>query len=76
MNQTQIEVVGKIFIVVGGRGRKCLICDGMFTPTQAASHATTVCYPSSADSERDEGTLDPCSPSLALIECSSSPGRA
>jgi len=31
MNQTQIEVVGKVFIVVGSRKRKCLVCDGIFT---------------------------------------------
>jgi hypothetical protein len=44
MEQKQIEVVGKVFVVVGGK-RRCLICDGMFTPTQAANHATAPCYP-------------------------------
>jgi hypothetical protein len=58
MEQHQIESVGKVFEVVGER-RKCLICERMFTPMQAANHATTICYPTSADSERDEGTLDP-----------------
>lgn len=54
MKQSQIEKVGKIFVVVGGM-RRCLICDGMFTPTQAANHAATTCFPTSADSEQDEG---------------------
>ncbi len=44
MEQKQIEVVGKVFVVVGGK-RRCLICDGMFTPTQAANHAAIPCYP-------------------------------
>ena len=38
---SQIEI-GKVFVVVGGK-RKCLICDGVFTPTQAAEHATAPC---------------------------------
>lgn len=42
MRQTQIEIVGKVIVVVGGK-RKCLICDGVFTPTQAAEHATAPC---------------------------------
>lgn len=53
MNQTQIEVAGKVFIVVGGRKRKCLVCDGILTPKQAANHAKTRCYPSRTDSEAD-----------------------
>jgi hypothetical protein len=73
--QTGIEVVGIVFVVVGAK-RKCLICDGIFTPTQAANRAMTVCYRSSADSEQSEGTLDPCSPSLPRIGSSSSPGQA
>jgi hypothetical protein len=44
MKKTQIEVIGKVFTVVGGK-RKCLICDGMFTARQAANHTTTPCYP-------------------------------
>ena len=70
MGQNQIEVVGKVFVVVGDK-RKCLICDGMFTPKQAANHAATVCFPSSTDGEQGEGTLDPCSPFLPRIESSS-----
>ena len=61
MNGRDSEQVGKVFVVVRGM-RRCLICDDMFTPMQAANHALTICYPTSADSERDEGTLDPCSP--------------
>lgn len=44
MEQEQIEVVGKVFVVVGSK-RKCLICDGIFTPTQAANHTVTICVP-------------------------------
>jgi hypothetical protein len=75
MEQQQIEVVGKVFVVVGGN-RKCLVCEGMFTPAQAANHATVPCYPTSEDSEWDEGTLDPCSPFLPPTDSSSSQGQA
>jgi len=40
--KSQIEIVGKVFIAVGGK-RKCLICGAIFTPTQAAQHATAPC---------------------------------
>jgi hypothetical protein len=33
-----IEIVGKVFIAVGGK-RKCLICGAIFTPTQAHAAA-------------------------------------
>jgi hypothetical protein len=46
MNQTQIETVGKVFVVVRGM-RQCLICESMFTPQQAAEHATAPCSPKS-----------------------------
>jgi hypothetical protein len=67
--------VGKVFVVVDGM-RRCLICDGMFTPTQAAHHSAIICVPPSTDSGQGEGTLDPCSPSLPPIDCSSSLGQA
>jgi hypothetical protein len=54
MKQTQIEIVGKVFVVVGGK-RKCLICEGMFSPRQAANHAMTICFPTSMKSEQHEG---------------------
>jgi hypothetical protein len=44
MEHQQIESVGKVFEVVGER-RKCLICERVFTPTQAANHATAPCRP-------------------------------
>lgn len=44
MKPTQIENVGKVFVVVGGM-RRCLICEGLFTPKQAAAHAIAPCYP-------------------------------
>jgi hypothetical protein len=46
MNQTQIETVEKVFVVVRGM-RRCLICDHVFTPKQAAEHATAPCSPKS-----------------------------
>jgi hypothetical protein len=36
--------VGKVFVVVAGK-RRCVTCNGMFTPTQAANHGATSCYP-------------------------------
>jgi len=42
MEERQMEIVGKVFVVVGSR-RSCLICDGMFTPTRAAAHAKVPC---------------------------------
>ena len=75
MEHSQIEVVGKVFQVVGEK-RRCLICEGMFTPAHAANHAKTLCCPSSPESEPDEGTLDPCSPSLSPIDFSCSQGQA
>jgi hypothetical protein len=44
MNRTRIETVGKVFVVAGSM-RRCLICDGTFTPRQAAEHAGTACCP-------------------------------
>lgn len=44
MEQEEIEMVGKVFVVVGGK-RKCLVCEGVFTPIQAANHAATICSP-------------------------------
>ena len=44
MEQKPIEVVGKVFVVVGGE-RRCLVCEGIFTPTQAAERAKTICRP-------------------------------
>ena len=49
MKEAQIETVGKVFIVVRGM-RRCLICDCVLPPTQAANHARTPCYPRSKDS--------------------------
>jgi len=49
MKQDQVEIVGKVFVVVRG-GRKCLICDGEFTRNEAAEHALTTCYPHTKES--------------------------
>jgi hypothetical protein len=48
MNRTQIETVGKVFVVVRGM-RRCLTCDDMFTTGQAAEHATAPCVPVAND---------------------------
>ena len=53
MKQIEIEMVGKVFVVVGGN-RKCLICDGLFTVKQASNHAPAPCYP------RTESSHDQC----------------
>ena len=53
MNKSQIEIVGKVFVVVRGM-RRCLICENVFTPTEAAEHAATPCYPSSAEPKQDK----------------------
>ena len=42
MKRTQIEIVGKVFVVVGGK-RKCLVCDELFPPEEASAHATAPC---------------------------------
>jgi hypothetical protein len=74
-NQTVVfgrpDKVGKIFCVLDNTMRLCLICDEVFTRQGAAEHATTQCHPHTKESELDEGTLDPCSPYLPLIESSS-----
>ena len=46
---TRTDQIGKVFIVVG-RDRRCLICDGLFTPLGAAEHAGTMCHPSAGES--------------------------
>jgi len=43
MEPKQIEIVGKVFVVVGAR-RRCLVCGESFTPTEAANHATAPCH--------------------------------
>jgi hypothetical protein len=41
--QQQIEMIGKVFVVACGI-RRCLICDRVFTPKEAAEHASVLCY--------------------------------
>jgi hypothetical protein len=74
MKETRDETVGKIFIVVRGM-RRCLICDSVFTPREAANHAITLCCPPTK-SEQGAAYTDPCSPFLPPIDSSSSPGQA
>ena len=42
---TRTDQVGKVFIVVGQRMRKCLVCDQFFTRRTASEHATVPCMP-------------------------------
>jgi len=41
----QTDQVGKVFIVVGQRVRKCLVCEELFTRRTASEHATVPCMP-------------------------------
>ena len=39
------DQVGKVFIVVGQRVRRCLVCEELFTRRTASEHATVPCMP-------------------------------
>jgi hypothetical protein len=39
------DQVGKVFVVVGQRVRKCLVCEELFTRRAAFEHATVPCMP-------------------------------
>ena len=39
------DQIGKVFIVVGQRVRKCAICEELFTRRAASEHATVPCMP-------------------------------
>jgi hypothetical protein len=39
------DQIGKVFIVVGQRVRKCLVCEELFTRRTASEHATVPCMP-------------------------------
>ena len=39
------DQVGKVFVVVGQRVRKCLVCEQFFTRRSASEHATVPCMP-------------------------------
>ena len=39
------DQVGKVFVVVGQRVRKCLVCEEFFTRRSASEHATAPCMP-------------------------------
>ncbi|MGO9574317.1 MAG: hypothetical protein ACLPTQ_08320 [Terriglobales bacterium] len=39
------DLVGKVFIVIGQRVRKCLVCEQFFTRRTASEHATVPCMP-------------------------------
>jgi len=59
MNKMQIETVGKVFVVVRDM-RRCLICDRIFTASEAAKHATEPCCPATGSLEHEgSGALAP-----------------
>jgi hypothetical protein len=70
MRQTQIETVGKVFIVTCGT-RRCLICDRVFTPMQAAEHSSTICVPATTEAEAGRRYTDQCFPFLSPTDSSS-----
>ena len=39
------DQVGKVFVVVGQRVRKCLVCEELFTRRAASEHAAVPCVP-------------------------------
>lgn len=39
------DQVGKVFVVVGQRVRKCLVCEELFTRRSASEHAAVPCVP-------------------------------
>jgi hypothetical protein len=43
------DQVGKVFIAVGQRVRKCLVCEELFTRRASAEHAKVICYPTVSD---------------------------
>ena len=43
------DQVGKVFIVVGERVRKCLVCEELFTRRASAEHSKVICYPAVPD---------------------------
>jgi len=46
------DQVGKVFVVVGQRVRKCLVCEQFFTRRAASKHATVPCMPGTTISTR------------------------
>jgi hypothetical protein len=42
---TRTDQTGKVFLVVGQRVRKCLVCEQFFTRRTASEHATVSCMP-------------------------------
>jgi hypothetical protein len=44
-SSARTDHVGKVFIVVGRRVRKCLVCEEFFTRRAASEHATVLCMP-------------------------------
>jgi hypothetical protein len=43
------DQVGKVFVVVGQRVRKCLVCEELFTRRASAEHSKVICYPAVPD---------------------------
>ena len=43
------DQVGKVFVVVAHRVRRCLVCEEFFTRRGSAEHAKVACYPAVPD---------------------------
>ena len=44
-SSARTDRVGKVFVVVGYRVRRCLVCEQFFTERTASEHATVPCMP-------------------------------
>jgi hypothetical protein len=66
MKQTETEVTGKVFVVVEKK-RQCLICDGVFTPRDAAKHGGAICHPSKKGSSTNGGTMQIGEPLRTIV---------
>jgi hypothetical protein len=43
------DQIGKVFVVVGQRVRRCLVCEELYTRRASAEHAKVNCYPTLSD---------------------------
>jgi hypothetical protein len=46
---TRTDQVGKVFVVVSQRVRRCLVCEELFTRRASAEHSKVICYPAVPD---------------------------
>ena len=51
--RTPDDQIGKPFLVMAGKIRKCLVCEELFTRQEAPKHANVVCQPRSEYPEHE-----------------------